>query len=104
MVKHVVMWRIKEFAEGSSKSENIAKFKAMLNELPSKLTKIDFKVEVGEDFYHSARSYDLCLVSEFKSKEDLEYYRIHPDHVKVAEFGKKVVEISASADYEFSIS
>ena len=30
MIKHIVMWKFKEEAEGCSKAENIAKVKAML--------------------------------------------------------------------------
>lgn len=38
MIKHIVMWKFKENAEGCTKDENIAKIKAMLEALPEKNT------------------------------------------------------------------
>ncbi len=36
-------------------------------------------------FLRSERSYDLVLVSEFLTREDLATYSQHPAHVKVVE-------------------
>jgi len=35
MVKHVVMWKLKDFAEGAAKKENALKIKASLEGLQS---------------------------------------------------------------------
>lgn len=43
---------------------------------------------------------DLCLVSEFESKEALNAYQTNPLHVKVKEFVHKVVTDRAVTDCE----
>ena len=98
MVKHIVMFRFKDFAEGNPKVENIKKFKSMLEELPAKIPFIRL-YEIGINYWQSERAYDMVLVSGFDTKDDLEAYRVNPDHVKVADFVNKVREASHVVDY-----
>ena len=58
-------------------------------------------MEVGINISPRPTAYDLVLVSEFENEEDFETYRIHPKHLEVVEFIKKVSEMSAVVDYEF---
>ena len=37
MIKHVVMWKLKDFAEGCGKQENALKIKTMLEGLRDKI-------------------------------------------------------------------
>ena len=37
MIKHIVMWKLKDFAEGGSKLENAKKIKDMLEALKDKI-------------------------------------------------------------------
>jgi hypothetical protein len=85
MIKHLVMWKLKDFANGNSKEENAAKIKLMLEDLNGKIPGL-IKLEVGIDFSNTENSSDIILYSEFKSKEDLNAYQIHPEHEKVKPF------------------
>ena len=49
----------------------------------------------------TSQSYDVVLVSEFKSLEDLNIYANHPEHLKAGEFVGKVREDRIAVDYEF---
>ena len=49
MITHIVMWKLKENAEGGSKIENMMKLKTMLETLPTKIGGI-LKFEVGVNF------------------------------------------------------
>ena len=89
MVKHVVMWKLKDFAEGASKKENALKIKASLEGLKSKIKEVKY-LEVGISASDAADFYDMVLISEFKDLRDLESYQKHPEHVKAAEFIGKV--------------
>jgi hypothetical protein len=89
MVKHVVMWKLKDFAEGASKKENALKIKASLERLKSKIKEVKY-LEVGISASDAADFYDMVLISEFKDLRDLESYQKHPEHVKAAEFIGKV--------------
>ncbi len=98
MIKHIVLFRFKVYAEGADKTKNIEKMKSQLEALEGIIEEIKF-FEVGVNFGNSDASYDLALCSEFESKEDLYRYQKHPEHVKVADFVKKVCEDRVVTDY-----
>jgi len=98
MIKHIVMFKLKESAEGKDKAENIMALKAKLEALPGQIEEIKF-FELGINFIEASVAYDLALVSEFESKEALFSYQKHPEHVKVAEFVGKACESRIVVDY-----
>ncbi|OCL26642.1 stress responsive protein [Orenia metallireducens] len=99
MIKHIVMWKMREEAEGANKKANIEKMKSMLEALEDKIEEIQ-AFEVGVNYNDSEAAYDLLLYSEFEDKDALARYQVHPDHVKVAEFVRKVAKDRAVVDYE----
>ena len=99
MIKHVVMWTIKEGIDGKTKEQNILRLKVMLDDLVGKIPEIK-ELEVGVNYNASPAAYDLVLYSVFKDKEELAIYQDHPDHVKVKEFVAKVADKRAVVDYE----
>ncbi len=99
MVKHIVMWKLKERAEGTHKKENAIKIKKRVEALKTKMTYIK-KIEVGINQQKSNQSDDVVLYSEFETWEDLEHYKKHPEHMKVAEFIGKVRSERKYVDYE----
>lgn len=98
MIKHIVMWKLKENADGRSKAENIQIMKSMLEALKDKVPEI-VKVEVGINIEGSDMGFDLVLYSEFEDLQGLEIYQNHPDHLVVKEFVAKVREKRAVVDY-----
>ena len=98
MVKHIVAWKLKNFAEGASKKENAEKIKAGLEALKNRIPQIR-RIEVGVNFIESDAAYDVALYSEFDSEKDLELYQKHPEHVKIADFVGKVRESRVVVDY-----
>ena len=99
MIKHIVLWKLKENAEGKSKTENVQIMKAMLEGLPAKTGGCIRALEVGVNLRDSAESADIALYSEFNSLQDLERYTKHPEHLKVAEFIGKVRSERRVMDY-----
>lgn len=99
MIKHVVMFKFKEKADGRAKSENVNIAKKMLEELPSKIKEIK-DYEVGISFINSERASDLVLISSFETEVDLDKYKIHHEHVKVVDFIREVAESSTVVDYK----
>ena len=99
MVKHIVMWKLKEQAHGGTREQNAEKIKAMLEALPVKIGVIR-NLEVGFDFLKSDASADVILITELDSKEDLEAYRVHPDHQAVIPFIQEVVQERRVVDFE----
>jgi hypothetical protein len=99
MVKHIIFFRLKAEAEGASKAENILKAKKMLEDLNGKIPGM-LKMEVGTDFSGSDTSSDMCLYSEFESRDALKGYAQHPDHLAVIPFIKAIYEERRLIDYE----
>lgn len=92
MLKHIVMWKLKDNAGGRDKAANAALIKSRLEALAHQIAEITH-LEVGVDESHTSASYDLVLYSEFKDSAALETYRVHPAHVEVAELiGPCVIE------------
>ena len=99
MIKHIVMFRLKDFAEGVDKKENARKIKAMLDELPTKMEEIKH-YEIGVNITDSERASDIVVISSFDSMEALKAYSQHPEHIKAVEFIKKVNLESRVVDFE----
>lgn len=98
MIKHIVMWKFKDFAEGCSKEENAQKIKAMLESLKGRIEQIVY-LEVGINSNSSDMAYDAVLISEFEDEQKLKEYKSHPEHVKVSDFVAKVRENRVVVDY-----
>ena len=94
MIVHIVMFKFKE----EDKQVNLEKVKTLLEELPVKIDEL-VSLEVGINFDESERAFDLSLYSQFKTKEDLNAYAIHKEHLEVVSFIKSVVEASKVVDY-----
>ena len=100
MVKHIICLKLKDFAEGNPKSENARLAKEKLLALEEKIKEIKY-IEVGiNDPKASQDNFDVVLITEFQSFEDLDIYQKHPEHVKTAKFMKKIRGARACVDFE----
>lgn len=100
MIKHIVIWKLKENAAGAGIEENKAKFKQMLLALKGTVPSlVDAEVGLKTDLAPQNND-DVVLVSTFKTWADLDAYQIHPEHQKVVAFAKEVVEKRSALDYE----
>ncbi len=97
MIKHIVMWNIKE-SETQTKEENIEQAKKMLQALPAVIPQI-VVFEVGVNYCTEPTAFDLSLYSAFESEESMEQYKVHPEHVAAATFIKSIVVGRAVTDY-----
>jgi hypothetical protein len=94
------MFKFKEEAEGRTKAENIAITKAMLEALPEKIDLIRSSSVTVNSPDADESNYDLCLISDFDSFEDLATYIVHPDHKAVGAFMRPVRLDRACVDFE----
>jgi len=98
MIKHIVLFKLKEQAAGAGKDQNARRLKAELEALPGKIPQIG-KMEVGINAVPSEAAYDIAIYSEFSDKGALEIYQKHPEHVKVVDLVKAIVAGRAVVDY-----
>lgn len=99
MIKHIVMWKLKDQANGKTKLENAEIIKREIEALKDEIKEI-VEIEVGINIVNDPQAYDLVLYSEFKSNDDLDIYQNHPSHVKVAGFIANVRESRVVVDYQ----
>ena len=98
MLKHIVMWRLHEEADGRSRAENIQTFKSMLAALVPQIPEIiEFEVGINEKDAEAAAH--VSLVSSFKSLEDLATYATHPEHQKLIKWASTRLSERRVVDY-----
>ena len=99
MIKHIVLWKLKDQAEGAGREQNLTRLRAMLQTLPALIPEIK-TFELGQTLEPSESTYDLALVAAFATRETLQRYIEHPEHQKVAQFVRSVTAQRALVDYE----
>lgn len=98
MIKHIVMWKLKEEAHGNDKTTNAKLIKEKLEALNGKIDGL-LKLEVGIDFLRNG-NYDVVLYSELARKEDLDSYQNHPLHQAELPFIREAVISRVAVDYQ----
>ncbi len=82
MVKHVILWKLKEMPE-TEKRTVIAAIKENLEALAGQIPGL-LEIKVYTDKLGSS-NVDLMLDSSFESEEALKNYAVHPAHVAAAD-------------------
>jgi phenylalanyl-tRNA synthetase alpha subunit len=98
MIKHIVMFKLKEEAHGQPKARNALHIKRELESLKQAIPEIR-SIEVGINQNHVPGEWDLVLVSSFDDMEALLRYQKHPAHVKAGEFITEARSDRAFVDY-----
>lgn len=99
MIRHVVMWKLHEFADGADKPTNALRVKRLLEDMLGKVAGL-LAVEVGVNQMAGAQAFDLVYIANFESWEALASYHDHPLHVQVKELLNKVRSERVVADFE----
>ena len=100
MIRHVVMFKYKEEAEGKTKQENLIKTKELLESLESKVDEIKYlNVAINAEEADS-NNYDFVLTVDVNTMEDLDAYQNNEDHKEVGKFIKKSAIKRACVDYK----
>ena len=95
MLTHIVVWKYRSEVEPAIREEHVT----LLRNLASVIPEVQ-SLAVGFDVLHLARSYDTGLVAVFQDRAGLDGHTVHPEHVKVADFGRIISEHVASVDFE----
>lgn len=98
MLKHIVMWKLKEHAEGENKATNAQKMKQLLETCAHIVPGI-LKFEVALATPGLEATFDVVLYSEFADKAALDAYQVHPDHKAIGPFIGAVRELRECMDF-----
>ncbi|RYF76860.1 MAG: Dabb family protein [Comamonadaceae bacterium] len=101
MLKHIVIWKFKDHAEGADRAANIVKAKALL-EGCAHLVPGTLRFEVVTAQPGLEASADLMLDSEFADADALQAYLDHPQHLALKPFLGAVRERRECMDYLLS--
>jgi hypothetical protein len=93
MVKHIVLFKLKDQKERQKALEALNGMKGKIEGL--------LDLEAGEDFLGSERSYDIALICTLKDRAALDFYQEHPVHQPVKKIMHELRESSVAVDYEY---
>lgn len=95
MVKHVILWKLKEDANNHAVKQGIK------DGLEGLLGKIDGLVEIKVEINGlSSSNADVMLYSVFENETALKNYAVHPEHVKVADtYVRPYTEVRMCMDF-----
>ena len=94
MLVHIVCWKYKSETDAQARRDHIEQLRSLTAIIPE----IE-SFEVGADVLHLDRSFDTGLVAEFRDRDALETYTDHPEHQRVAAFGREIAERTVSVDF-----
>jgi hypothetical protein len=94
MLTHVVLFRLKDRS-----AESVARAADVLRSLQGNVPNLR-ALEVGVNIVESDRAYDLALFTRFDSLAAMQEYQVHPNHVRVSDYMRSVMESAVSVDYE----
>ena len=80
MVKHIILWKLKEECNNAEVKSGIKQgLEGLMGKIPGLL---EIKVETQP---LDSSNVDVMLYSVFESQASLKSYAVHPEHVKVAD-------------------
>ena len=99
MVKHVIMWTLRDMYSGAQEEEIKQGIKEHLEGLKGKIPGL-YDIKVITNGLESSNA-DVMLDSTFFDEEALKAYAVHPDHVAVAnEFVRPFTASRTCMDFE----
>ena len=100
MVKHIILWRLKEELQGEELEQVKQGIKEHLEGLQGQIPGLT-EIRVNTVRLPSSKNADLMLDSTFESAEALKGYSVHPVHVAVADtYVRPFTAYRSCFDYE----
>jgi len=100
MIKHIVMFKLKDFGTSKEKEIALTRVKENFEQLASVVPDI-LSYRVAINISASPSAYDIVIDSEFKSLENLKNYSNHQAHINAVDFNKNYSVDKKVVDYEF---
>ena len=100
MVRHIIMFKFIDVKDPDDCMQKANRLKAAFAPLRNIINVVEsYEVAINEkstDF-----SYDVAIISEYNTWNDLETYLNHPEHQKAISSCKDIKKEKAVLDYEF---
>ena len=85
MIKHIVIWRLKNRENEQIREETARAIKQKIQGMRGKIPGL-LQIEGGVDFTRAVDSCDIALYAELESREALAGYHVHPAHEEFKSF------------------
>ena len=98
MIRHVVTWKLasEDAGERAAQAVEVAR---RLNALDGVVPQLR-SISAGANSVYPDANWDVTLVADFDSVDDLEQYQVHPAHEEVVSYVRSVVASRVAVDYE----
>ena len=100
MIKHIVMFKLKE-ADGRSEYENALEAQKRFENVISNVKELRRGEVVINSTDAPQSNYTISLLCDFDTIDDLNAYQVHPSHVEFGKFIGTVKIDRACIDYEY---
>jgi hypothetical protein len=98
MIRHIVSWKLSA-VDDAGKAAAFSEISGALNVLPASIPQIQ-ALQVARNIAFPETNWDVVLVADYNSVEDLQAYQVHPDHVAASAIVRSHVAERASVDFE----
>jgi hypothetical protein len=99
MVRHLILWKLKDSLAADEKSQVLADMKEQLEGLVGKIPGL-VSLKIVKNEMESSNA-DVMLDSVLESEVALKGYQVHPDHVAVANtYVRPFTEVRMCMDYQ----
>ena len=100
MLKHIIMFKLKETHAGRSREENaetlVQMSQALMGKIPSLRTSQTHKNDVPGPI-----NYDVVIELTFDDEAGMQSFHVHPLHMELVKFADAASEALAAVDYTF---
>lgn len=98
MIRHIVSWKLKDGDE-AAKAQAFAEIEAALTALPAAVPQVR-SLTVGRNIAYPEKNFDVVLVADFDSLDDLDAYQVSPAHLEAGAVVAARVVARAAVDFE----
>lgn len=98
-IRHVVSWKLAE-SDATVRGEQAAEIARRLNALMGVVPELRM-VSAGANVAHPDVNWDVTLVADVDTLDDLAAYQVHPAHQEAGAYIKSVVASRVAVDFEF---
>jgi hypothetical protein len=98
MIRHVLTWTLGA-EDPDQKAADFAELASGFGALPHVIPAIK-SLHIGRDLDETKGNWDVALIIDFATTDDLEIYQQHPEHLKVKDVVKRVTVQRTCVDFE----
>jgi hypothetical protein len=95
MIRHVVMFKLKPGVSVAQRDEWLEMSRRVHEQID-----LVRAYSIGADLLHLPRSYDVAVVADFDSLDDVRAYADDPAHLSTVELSRSLSEHIASVDFK----